>query len=66
MRDLRILFMGTPYFAEGILQKLVENGANVVGVITAADKPVQPSKGFSRSTGFTRGCSMNAVVIILS
>jgi len=39
MRDLRILFMGTPYFAAGILQKLVENGANVVGVITAADKP---------------------------
>jgi len=39
MKDLRILFMGTPFFAVGILQKLVENGANVVGVITAPDKP---------------------------
>ena len=39
MKDLRILFMGTPFFAVGILQKLVENGAHVVGVITAPDKP---------------------------
>lgn len=39
MRDLRILFMGTPFFAVGILQKLVESGAQVVGVITAPDKP---------------------------
>ena len=39
MKDLRILFMGTPYFAVGILQKLVENGAHIVGVITAPDKP---------------------------
>ena len=39
MRDLRVLFMGTPFFAVGILQKLVENDVHVVGVITAADKP---------------------------
>lgn len=39
MRDLRIVFMGTPGFAVGVLQKLVENGANIVGVITAPDKP---------------------------
>ncbi|MFT5436672.1 MAG: methionyl-tRNA formyltransferase [Ulvibacter sp.] len=39
MRDLRIVFMGTPDFAVGILQKLVEGDKNIVGVITAPDKP---------------------------
>jgi len=33
MRDLRIVFMGTPDFAVAGLQKLVENKLNVVGVI---------------------------------
>ena len=39
MRELRIVFMGTPDFAVGVLQKLVEAGKNIVGVITAPDKP---------------------------
>lgn len=38
-RDLRIVFMGTPDFAVATLQALVENKYNVVGVITAPDKP---------------------------
>jgi methionyl-tRNA formyltransferase len=38
-RDLRIVFMGTPDFAVGTLNKLVENNMNIVGVITAPDKP---------------------------
>ena len=38
-RDLRIVFMGTPDFAVCSLKKLVEEGYNVVGVITAPDKP---------------------------
>lgn len=38
-RDLRIVFMGTPHFAVGTLNKLVENNMNIVGVITAPDKP---------------------------
>jgi methionyl-tRNA formyltransferase len=37
--DLRIVFMGTPDFAVGVLKKMVEAGKNIVGVITAADKP---------------------------
>ncbi|WP_460892062.1 methionyl-tRNA formyltransferase [Rufibacter soli] len=37
--DLRIIFMGTPDFAVPALQALVENGWNVVAVITAPDKP---------------------------
>ena len=37
--ELRIIYMGTPEFAVPALEKLVENGWNVVGVITAPDKP---------------------------
>lgn len=37
--DLRIVFMGTPAFAVESLKALVENGYNVVGVITTPDKP---------------------------
>jgi len=39
MEQLRIVFMGTPEFAVGILDTLIKNNYNVVGVITAADKP---------------------------
>jgi methionyl-tRNA formyltransferase len=38
-KNLRIVFMGTPEFAMESLKTLVENGYNVVGVITAPDKP---------------------------
>lgn len=38
-RDLKIIYMGTPEFAVPSLDKLVENGWNVVAVITAPDKP---------------------------
>ena len=37
--DLRIVFLGTPDFAVASLNALVETGFNVVGVITAPDKP---------------------------
>lgn len=39
MRDLRIVFMGTPEFAVESLKILVENEFNVVAVITAPDRP---------------------------
>jgi methionyl-tRNA formyltransferase len=39
MEKLRIVFMGTPEFAVGILETIVKNNYTVVGVITAADKP---------------------------
>lgn len=38
-KDLRIVFMGTPEFAVASLDALVNAGFNIVGVITAADKP---------------------------
>ena len=37
--DLRIIFMGTPEFAVASLDALVNAGCNIVGVITAPDKP---------------------------
>lgn len=39
MEPLRIVFMGTPEFAVGILDTIIKKNYNVVGVITAADKP---------------------------
>jgi len=39
MRNLRIVFMGTPEFAVATLDKLVQKGYQVAGVITAPDKP---------------------------
>ncbi|CAL66417.1 methionyl-tRNA formyltransferase [Christiangramia forsetii] len=39
MRDLRIVFMGTPEFAVNSLEAILDAGYNVVGVITAPDKP---------------------------
>ncbi len=38
-KTLRILFLGTPGFAVASLRRLVEGGYNVVGVVTAPDKP---------------------------
>lgn len=36
---LRIIFFGTPEFAVASLDMLVKNGYNVVGIVTAPDKP---------------------------
>jgi methionyl-tRNA formyltransferase len=39
MKNLRIVFMGTPEFAVATLGSLLMNGFNVVGVVTVPDKP---------------------------
>ena len=39
IENLRIVFMGTPEFAVASLDALVSAGCNIVGVITAPDKP---------------------------
>ncbi|MBP1629462.1 MAG: methionyl-tRNA formyltransferase [Bacteroidetes bacterium] len=38
-KNLRIVFFGTPDFAVASLEALVDGGYNVVGVVTATDKP---------------------------
>ncbi len=39
MERLRIVFMGTPEFAVGILDTIYQHNYDIAGVITAADKP---------------------------
>jgi len=36
---LRIVFFGTPEFAAFILRELVQNGENIVGIVTTPEKP---------------------------
>src|SRR5687768_4551089 len=38
-RNLRLVFMGTPEFAVASLEALVKAKFNIVGVVTAPDKP---------------------------
>ena len=49
MRDLRIVFMGTPDFAVAILDAVIKAKFNVVGVITAADKPAGRGRKIKQS-----------------
>ncbi len=49
MKDLRIVFMGTPEFAVATLGSLLMNGLNVVAVVTAPDKPSGRGRKISRS-----------------
>src|SRR6187551_946492 len=39
IKDLRVVYMGTPEFAVASLDALVKEGCNIVGVITSPDKP---------------------------
>jgi methionyl-tRNA formyltransferase len=48
MNSLRIVFMGTPEFAVATLGALVINGFNVVGVVTAPDKPAGRGRKISK------------------
>lgn len=49
MKDLKIVFMGTPDFAVAILKKLLDEKHNVVGVITAPDKPAGRGRKLNES-----------------
>lgn len=46
---MRIVFMGTPEFAVTTLKHLVENNYNVVGVITAPDRPAGRGRQLKQS-----------------
>jgi methionyl-tRNA formyltransferase len=48
-KDLRIVFMGTPEFAVASLDALVKAGCNIVGVVTAPDKPAGRGMKLSES-----------------
>lgn len=49
MEKLRIVFMGTPDFAVGILDTIYKNNYEIVGVITAPDKPAGRGQKVSMS-----------------
>ncbi len=63
MRDLKIVFMGTPDFAVGILQNLVEANKNIVGVITAADKPAGRGRKLMQSAVKKYAISQNLNIL---
>jgi len=60
---LRIVFMGTPDFAVESLRALVEAGKNVVGVITAPDKPAGRGRKLSASPVKEYALSVNLPVL---
>ena len=63
MRNLRIVFMGTPDFAVGVLKTLVDSGANIVGIITAPDKPAGRGRKLSESAVKTYAVSQELKVL---
>jgi len=49
MKNLRVVFMGTPVFAVATLGSLLMNGINVAGVVTAPDKPSGRGRKLTKS-----------------
>lgn len=47
--SLRVVFMGTPGFARGVLERLTTSTHQVVGVVTVADKPAGRGQKLSTS-----------------
>ncbi|MEN3322412.1 methionyl-tRNA formyltransferase [Mariniflexile soesokkakense] len=63
MKDLRIVFMGTPDFAVTTLKTLVENQYSIVGVITAPDKPAGRGQKLNESAVKQYAVSQNLNVL---
>jgi methionyl-tRNA formyltransferase len=62
-KELRIVFMGTPDFAVASLAALIENGYNVVGVVTAPDKPAGRGQKIQQSAVKTYALSKQLTVL---
>jgi len=62
-KDLRIVFMGTPDFAVASLDALVAAGYNIVGVVTAPDKPA--GRGLKVTTSAVKQYALNHSLNIL-
>lgn len=63
MNKLRIVFMGTPHFATASLKALVQNNYEVVGVITAPDKPAGRGQKLRSSSVKEYALSKNLTVL---
>ena len=62
-KDLRIVFMGTPDFAVESLKALVENNYNIVGVVTAPDRPAGRGQKLKQSPVKEYAVSVNIPVL---
>jgi methionyl-tRNA formyltransferase len=49
MKNMRVVFMGTPDFAVATLGSLLMNGYNVVSVVTSPDKPAGRGRNVTKS-----------------
>ena len=49
MEKLRIVFMGTPDFAVGILDTILKNNYEIAAVVTAPDKPAGRGQKLNQS-----------------
>lgn len=63
MKDVRIIFMGTPDFATHILEKLVKSGKNIVAVVTAPDKQAGRGQKIQESSVKKYALSQNISVL---
>jgi methionyl-tRNA formyltransferase len=63
LEDLRIIFMGTPEFAVASLDALVQAGCNVVGVITAPDKPA--GRGMKHTASAVKNYAFEKKLLVL-
>jgi len=63
MNDLRIVFLGTPDFAVATLKTLVKHKKNIVGVITAPDKPAGRGRTLHQSAVKQYALSQNLHVL---
>ncbi|HKJ48461.1 MAG TPA: methionyl-tRNA formyltransferase, partial [Christiangramia sp.] len=63
MKDLRVVFMGTPEFAVKSLEAIIDAGFNVVGVITAPDRPAGRGRKLRESAVKTYAVSKNLKVL---
>ena len=62
-RKTRIVYMGTPEFAVGPLQALLDHRYKVVGVVTAADKPA--GRGQKQSESAVKGFALQKGIPVL-
>lgn len=63
MRDLRIVFMGTPDFAVAILDHLLVHKITIVGVVTAVDKPAGRGRKLQESAVKKYAISKNLPIL---
>ena len=63
MKDLRLVFMGTPEIAVASLKALVENEYKVVAVVTIPDKPAGRGQKLKESEVKQYAVSVNIPVL---